>query len=121
MSLLAFVRAFEPSALLRVRETTDGSIPKVFGHYLTKYGCSCQTSWLLTQGGEISSDTSVLNAKGDPGGQQQKDPTAGMLSSYLQLAKWLRIPKDLRVCIRTDSTLTLFKTGLQEYERHPWY
>ena len=39
-----------------------------------------------------------------------------MLSPYLQLAKSLRIPKDLRVCLRSDSTLTLFKTGLAEYE-----
>ena len=111
-SMIAFVKVFEPSAFFNVRETQDDALPRTFGHYLAKYGCTKQISWLLTEETDISSDRNVLNAKGDPGGQQKrKDPYKGLDSTYLQMAKSLGIPSDLRVCLRTDSTLTLFKTG----------
>ena len=114
-SMIGFVKVFEPEASHAVRLTQDIDLPQTFGLYLAKFDCTQQTSWLLTETGGISSDLNVLNAKGDPGGQQKrKDPYKGLDSTYLQMAKSLGIPSGLRVCLRTDSTLTLFNTGRKE-------
>jgi hypothetical protein len=115
-SMIAFVKVFDPTALRACKLVQDADLPQTFGYYLAKSGCTQQTSWLLNMSGGISADTAVLNAVGDPGGQKRKDPSKGLDSTSLQMAKSLGIPSNLRVCLRSDSLLTLYPTKRPEDE-----
>ena len=67
------------------------------------------TSWAFNEAGEIEGDTRVLTDF-CPGflPKTVRDPVASILSNSLQTAKSLDIPNDIKVCIRSDSTLTTF-------------
>ncbi len=96
------------------------------------------TSWAFNEAGDIEGGTSILTDF-CPGflPKTVKDPVGSILSNQLQTAKSLDIPCDIKVCIRSDSTLSTYPTsksasqGLKASEKknmlhhfkdaHPYY
>jgi hypothetical protein len=69
------------------------------------------TSWAFSAAGDVEGSTAVLTDF-CPGflPKTVKDPVGSILSNQLQTALSLDIPCDIKICIRSDSTLSTYPT-----------
>ena len=106
-SILGFYKFFDPTMLASVRMATDQELPRIFGEALAAGMVLSRTTWALAPGAapSITSDRAILNDGTLPGSvAPRKDPSQGMMSSILELAKALKVPSKIRICLRGDST-----------------
>ncbi len=78
------------------------------------------TTWAVTKEGAVEGDTSKLSDYA-PGALQKcaPDATVGVMSHSTQLAVALDVPSDIRVCIASDSTLTMYASPEGKAEGRP--
>ncbi len=97
--------------MAEARMATAEALPRMLAEAVNKLHLRIRTTWCFTKAGRISSDTAKLRDF-MPGNfaRSDKDYTLGMLSSGLQMAKSLDLPPNLRILLRSDSTLTVYGT-----------
>ncbi len=89
--------------MLEARQATGATLTSKLASALSFYHFCDYTAWCFSSSGRVQDDQRVLTGfcpghylRGD------RDLTAGMLSTPLQMARSLDLPSSLHICLRSD-------------------
>ena len=105
---MALTRFFgTPEQMTEAGMATGETLSGLLARAVSEHNLRTRSTWCFTKAGRISPNTADLRDY-MPGHftRTDADHSIGMLSSGLQMARSLDLPPNLKILLRSDSTLT---------------